>query len=312
MYADDEIREIRDMLSGKTVLTEEQAAPIIDRLQIIFSEKPHLGPFGGFLATNPDLFEKIERDGRVKDFFGFGFFPKAFPLVYGSETSPQISFDRGNRGTVVLFRHPEGNFVIKPYQSSREAVIAQEAASLGVGPKQFESLDLFLTEELLEGTLLTFLPPALRITSNVEKIGRDFGQVLSRLHERGIYYNDTTVSDDMRRSHIMVGPQGRVTLFDYGVALTLENHPNFTDEEVFDFARTLPQVNMRLQFQRDSPELRARIVEEYRPILEATDPEDIIGRDFDFVTEGLSFLAYNFGNPLTKAFGRGFQQGYMS
>ena len=115
---------------------------------------------------------------------------------------------------------------------------------MGIGPKQYVSLDGFLTEQFVEGELFSRLRGDRTSSDNIYNIGRRMGEILSRLHSRDIYYNDTILTDDLGRSHVIVPEASPAFLFDYGVALRLNGHPNFTDEEVSmikSFSKILPE-----------------------------------------------------------------------
>src|SRR3989338_8404168 len=193
MYTKEELREVQDTLAGKRRLSNQE----IELLRNEFGDKQipnYMYPFVGIFATNPDLYRKISEDERVQKYSLFGFFPETFDLVYGSEVSPEISFDSGNRGLVGIIKHPTKKVIIKPTQNSREQEVAQIADELGVGPKQYTSLDGFLTEEFIEGGLFSKLRDDRTSNDNMYNIGRRMGDILSRLHSRDVYYNDTILT----------------------------------------------------------------------------------------------------------------------
>ena len=308
MYTEEELREVRDTLTGKRRLSNQE----IEILRSEFGDKQipnYLYPFIGIFATNPDLYKKISGDVRIQKYSLFGFFPETFDLVYGSEVSPEISFGGGNRGLVGIIKHPTKKVVVKPTQNSREQEVAQIADELGVGPKQYESIDGFLTEQFVEGESFSRLKGDRTSADNVYPLGRRIGQILSKLHSREIYYNDTILTDDLGRSHVIVPETSSAVLFDYGVALRLNMHPNLTDEEVFNFARTLPMVGMFLEAQPSEEQVQA-LVQEYRPKLQIAPKEQIIARDIDFINEGLTFATYRLGNHIVEPFLSGFKETY--
>ena len=308
MYTEEELREVRDTLTGKRRLSNQE----IETLRNEFGDKQtpnYMYPFVRLFATNPDLYRKISEDERVHRYSLFGFFPETFDLVYGSEVSPEISFDGGNRGLVGIIKHSTKKVIIKPTQNSREQEVAQIADELGVGPKQYVSLDGFLTEEFIEGDLFSKLRGDRTSNDNMYNIGRRMGGILSRLHSRDVYYNDTILTDDLGRSHVIVPETSPAVLFDYGVALRLNQHPNFTDEEVYNFARTLPMVSMFLGVQPSQEQVQT-LVQEHRPKLQIATKEQIIDRDIDFINEGLTFATYRLGNHIIEPFLRGFKEAY--
>ena len=308
MYTEEELREVRDALAGKRKLSNQE----IEILRNEFWNKQipkYMYPFVGIFATNPDLHRKISGDERVQKYYIFGFFPETFNLVYGSEVSPEISFDGGNRGLVGIIKHPTKKVVVKPTQNSREQEIAQIADELGIGPKQYVSIDGFLTEQFVEGELFSRLRVDRASADNVFCLGRRMGEILSKLHSREIYYNDTILTDDLGRSHVIVPEKSPAVLFDYGVALRLDKHPNLTDEEVYNFARTLPMVGMFFGMQPPQEQIQA-LVRQHRSPLQTATKEQIMARDIDFINEGLTFAPYRLGNHIVESFLRGFKETY--
>lgn len=308
MYTEEELREVRDTLTGKKSLSNQE----IKILRNEFGNKQipnYMYPFVGLFATNPDLYRKLSGDERLQKYSLFGFFPETFDLIYGSEVLPEISFDGGNRGIVGIIKHPIKKVVIKPTQNSREHEVAQIADELGIGPKQYQSLDGFLTEQFVEGNLFSTLRGDRTSADNMYNVGRRMGEILTKLHSREIYYNDTILTDDFGRSHVIIPEISPAILFDYGIALRLDKHPNLTDEEVYNFARTLPMVSMFLGMQPSKEQAQA-LVQEYRPKLQIATKEQIIARDIDFINEGLTFATYRLGDRVVEPFLRGFKETY--
>lgn len=308
MYTEEELKEVRDTLTRKRRLSDQE----IETLRNEFGGKQlpnYMCPFVGLFVTNPDLYRKISVDERVQKYFLFGFFPETFELVYGSEVSPEISFDGGSRGLIGIIKHPSKRVVIKPTQNSREHEVVQIVDELRVGPKQYASLDGFLTEEFIEGELFSRLRGDKTSADRIYHLGRRMGEVLSKLHSREIYYNDTILTDDLGRSHVIVPETSPAVLFDYGVAVRLDRHPNLTDEEVYNFARTLPLVGVFLGMQ-PSQELVQALVQEYRPKLQIATKEQIIARDIDIINEGLAFAICRLGNHIVEPFLEGFEETY--
>ena len=306
-YTNEEITQVRDAISGRFQLTPEQ---IRQGKELFAATEPpqHLGNAIVFAVTNSDLYQKLLADERAKEFGLYGFFPESFPLVYGSETSPSLEVGSGNRGYTFLFRHPVKNLVIKPVQSSRESEIADIAAELGVGPMQYTTLDGFLTEEFLQGKPFSQLRDSETTPKKMYELGRKAAIILNKLHSREIFYNDTTLTDDMGRSHLMVA-EPNPKLFDYGVALRLNNHPNLTDEEVFNYTQTLPGINFSLAFDR-SPDKINTLIMRFRPQVVGLSKQDIMMRDLELILEGLHFATFRLGGHIFEPFKKGFSEVY--
>ncbi len=308
MYTKEEIEEVRNTFTGKRKLSSQE----IEVLRSGLGNKQlphHLYPFSGLFATNLKLYKKVARDERTQKYSFFGFFPETLDLVYGSEVSPEISFDNGNRGIVGIIKHPKKNIVIKPFQNSREHEIAQIADELEIGPKQYPSLEGFLTEQFVEGDLFSKLRGDKASADNMYDHGRRMGEILTKLHSKEICYNDTILTDDLGRSQVIVPETSPAILFDYGVSLRMDKHPNLTDEEVFNFVRTLPGVNMLLET-RPSHEQLNLLVKNYRTKLQRATKKQIMARDIDFIHEGLTFANHRLGHQVINPFLHGFKEIY--
>ncbi|MBI2657923.1 hypothetical protein HYX08_04485 [Candidatus Woesearchaeota archaeon] len=308
MYTEEELGEVRDTLAGKRKLSTQEIE--ILRNEFRDNQIPKwMYPFVGLFATNLDLYRKISGDARAQKYSFFGFFPETFDLVYGSEVSPEISFDGGNRGLVGIIKHPTKKVVVKPTQNSREQEVAQIADELGIGPKQYTSISGFLTEQFVEGELFSMLRGDRTSADNIYHLGRRMGEILSKLHSREIYYNDDILTDDLGRSHVIIPETSPAVLFDYGVALRLDQHPDFSDEEVYNFARTLPMVGMFLGREPSQEQVQS-LVQEYRPKLQIATKQQIIARDINFINGGLTLATYRLGNHIVEPFLRGFKETY--
>jgi hypothetical protein len=307
MYSEEEIGEIRDILQRKRTFSNQEIG--ILRNEFEGKIQGYHAPFAGLFITNPELYNKITKDNNVRMFSLFGFFPETIELVYGSETSPELTFETGNRGMVGIIKHPLKNVVIKPVQSNREPEIAQIASELEVGPKQYRSLDGFLTEQFVDADLFPRLKGDRTSADNMYVLGMRMGDILTKLHSKEIYYNDTTLTDDLGRSHYIVPKTTPAILFDYGVALKLDKHPDLSDEEVFNFAQTITYVKMNLAMNSSEKQVRA-VIEQYKLRLKKITKEQIMARDVEFIEEGLRFADYRLGNHVAEPFSKGFKETY--
>lgn len=308
MYNEPEVREIQDVISGARHLSEDEQEKLVRQFNGTNIQR-YLKPFLPLFVTNPDLYAKISADERAKNYSFLGFFPETFGLVYGNESSPELLIDQGNRGYVFILKHPSKNIVIKPVQSSREVGIARIADEVSAGPKQYNTLSGFLTEELIEGPKFSELRGEDASPDNLYVLGRRMGEVMSNLHRNNIFYNDTILTDDFGRSHVIVAGSRPAVLFDYGVALKLDNHPNYSDEEVFDYVRTFPGVNMLSSLAPDNHTIQS-MVRDYRERLKGMKRDEVLERDIDFINEGLYFGAVRIGGHIADPFMRGFNETY--
>ena len=270
MYNQKEVKAVQGIITGNFNLTQHQAQKLI----ALFKDGKvprHTGPFLPLLESDPALFEKISKDERAQKYLHYGFFPSAYSMVYGG--------------------------------------IALDAEKLGVGPKQYETLDGFLSEEFVRGKLLTRLDAEGLPKDVLHSLGGRMGNILSKLHKAGIFYNDTTVADDLGRSHFMVVPESPSLLFDYGVAMKLDNYPSFTHEETVDFFRTLPGVSMFFSLGGNREEAEMRLIEHFGPTLKEYSKDAIFDRDVQFVHEGLSLISRRISADW-NAFLSGFKETY--
>ncbi|MBI1970367.1 hypothetical protein HYS47_01330 [Candidatus Woesearchaeota archaeon] len=305
-YTDEELQQIRSGLLSLRQISQDDAV----RIRTIFSERqypPTLLPFAYLLQANPELFEKLSRDELVQRFSSLAFFPETYPLFYEHDVVPVLESRLGNRGTTVIVKHPIKTVVIKPYQSNREPVIARIAAEEGVGPQQFGSLDGYITEAYVDGVPFC----RLKADAPVYEIGRRIGEIFTKLHRRGVYYNDTTLDNDMGGSHIIVPAQGQAMLIDFGVALQTGNHHAWGDEEVIDFLRTMPLFGATVGY---VGALSAKDIKGFadagRRDLETMTRDNVLDRDIQFIQEGLSIIAMRLGGRFANQVMAGFESSY--
>ena len=116
-------------------------------------------------------------------------------------------------------------------------------------------------------------------------VGLQLGGMLRRLHDAGIYYNDATLADPQGRSHLIVDDEGRCVLIDFGVSLLVNHHPDYSREEVHNFARTLPMYRVMAGMAEGRSEMDQFLVEYGRRMAEVT-PADIMARDLKFAQQG--------------------------
>jgi len=312
-YSKTELDELQEIISGKRVLSDSELLRAKHEFvgKFVGKDLPkYLLPFLKLMITNPELFQKLGQDTLVRTYSLLGFFPETFDLIYGSEVSPNLYFAQGNRGHIAIIDHPEKKIVIKPLQTKREREIALIAAELEVGPVQYESLDGFLTEKFIDGALFSDLKGTQKGSGNMYALGRRMGEILFKLHSNDIFYNDCILCDDFGRSHFIIPKSSPAILFDYGVSIRMNTHPNYSPEEIFDFVRTLPMINSLLNWA--APETIQEVVERNRSKLESSRKEQIMARDVQFIHEGLFCASIRLGNYVCMPFSKGFEDTYSS
>lgn len=305
MYTPDELTSIQDgideMMSLRTAAPERRNALIEAQRQGAPGN-----PFLPLALDKPDLHARVMADPMNRKFGIVAFLPQTAPLVFDSSTSPVYTPLRGTRGPVVRFTHPDGDFIIKPYQSTDERTIAPLVGELGIGPKQFPSLKHLMTEEFVSGTPTTELRGPEVAQERMLAIGRQLGEFFKTLHEKNIFYNDM-INDDFGKSHVIAKPNGDVRLIDFGVALDLTDPSQFTDEQVWNYLRTLPEMGM---FWDGSAEQAEGIVAMERERVRSLTSPQIISRQRELIYQSLGLLASRMGNEPVQSLARGFEENY--
>ncbi len=271
-----------------------------------------LWPLWPLARTDVDLWRLLIEDDKLERFSVYGLFPGAYPVVYGPESDGvTVRYDGRTRGRVAIIGDGNTSVVIKPCQSSREAAIAEIAGGLGVGPLQMATIDGFLTEEFVGGEFLTDLSEENATPERMRLVGESLADALSRLHEAGVCYNDATISDPNGRSHIIVRPDGRIRLIDFGVALLLDSHPEgLTFEDAWNAARTDPMFRLFRQMAGggDDDALR-RFVGDYGRRLAGQSVTEIQSRDWRIAEEGAAAIVGRFGEVVGDALREGLARG---
>jgi tRNA A-37 threonylcarbamoyl transferase component Bud32 len=210
---------------------------------------------------------------------------------------------------VTILGFSDWSIVIKPLQNSREDEIARIVGEIGVGPAQLESLPGYLTEEFIHGTFFTELPGDQLADGFLAGIGSTLGDMMQRLHQADIYYNDVTFSDPRGRSHLLVQADGSCRLIDFGISLMLDRHPRFDREEVHNFVRTLPMYRVFRGMAEDEAHVD-RFLEEYASKLAAASKSEITSRDLSFAEQGLKMAAQRMGERIIGPVRQGFKRAY--
>ena len=224
VYDQQEIELLRSVIAGLAFL-DDAAARSMSEAVAAGQCSPSLAPFWELATSAPDLWRKLARDQRLDTYSIYGFFPGVYELVYQGDDLSTLEFSGRTRGRVALIRGEGRGLVVKPLQSGREGEIARIAGDLAIGPRQYPSIPGFLTEELCAGEFFTELPPERLDDAALSQLGRNLGHMLVRLHSRKIYYNDATISDPEGRSHLLVSPDGKCRLIDFGVSVLWTGTP---------------------------------------------------------------------------------------
>ena len=266
-------------------------------------------PFWKLIDLEPELFVQLAVDPWVVALSQYSVFPQVLDWRAQGRAIPGIRMTGRTRGPVAILQSGDDLLAVKPFQNSREDEIAAIAASVAVGPAQFPSLPGYLTEQYADGKFFTDLPPDRRDPDTMRTVGLQLGGMLRRLHDVGIYYNDATLADPEGRSHIIVAGDGACTLIDFGVSLLLDRHPDYTREEVRNFARTLPMYRIFAGIADDRTEMNDFLREYGRQMAQAS-REDILSRDLKFAQQGLSIAGQRLGQGIIPPLRDGFLESY--
>ena len=276
-------------------------------------------PFWKLADLAPDLFRRIAADPWAQALSHYAFFPPVITWRQAGRPIPNLRITGRTRGPAAILQSDADAIVIKPHQNTRENEIARLAAAVNAGPTQLPSLPGYLTERFANGTFFTDLPPERRDNATMQAIGYALGGILRRLHDAGIYYNDATLADPEGRSHLIIDLDAAgsdttnstlpVTLIDYGVSLLVTAHPEYTREEVHNFARTLPMYRIFANIAETRAEMDNFLAACARQMAQ-TSPDDILARDLKFAQQGLSLAARRMGESIIAPLRDGFIAGY--
>ncbi len=248
-----------------------------------------------------ELREKIGKDkyANIKEIF----FPEIYERVYEKKEIPEIYGIRaGARGgdAIIKIEFSDISYMIKRLESNTEKDISQKASELGIGPKQFKTFEGYLNEEFIDGTPLLELDKEICTPEFMKSLGEKFAQNLKRLHENNILVNDQILTDDFGKSHMIIDTKGDVRFIDFGASISMENFPDFSDDEVLSLMRSDPFMVMKMwNFSNLSEEelkieingYRTHILSQYK-----TKKEFIDARDMQLLNEGLYFLSQRLPN----------------
>lgn len=315
-YSDDELVALRGCLASLRSLSLAQRQGIASAVES--GECPaHLAPFHPLLYEAPLLVGRLAGDPLLRQYGIWALFPGVYESIYRDGKRPAMLLDGRTRGQVAIFEYGEGKgLVVKPWQSGREAEIAQMAASAGVGPAQLPAPEGFLVEEFVPGVFFTDLPRPAPGDGTLYAIGLRLGEMLAALHSRGICYNDATLSDPEGRSHLLVshgkqdgGGAPDCCLIDFGVSVLLDKFPDLEMEEVYNLVRTTPEFRLLSHMGMGGQDM-GRFLAQYRQKLAASSPEEIMARDRVITEQGLRLVASRLGNEAVSALKDGFDSGY--
>ena len=99
------------------------------------------------------------------------------------------------------------------------------------------------------------------------------------------------------------------TLIDFGVSLLLDRHPDYTREEVRNFARTLPMYRIFAGMAENREEMDGFLAQFGQQMAQAS-REDIMARDIKFAQQGLAIVGQKLGPDIIPPLRDGFLEAY--
>lgn len=246
-------------------------------------------------------------DDLIGEFSVYGLFPVTYPMVYGDDAErATVRYDGRTRGRVAIIGGGSQAVVIKPCQSSREAEVAAIAGESDAGPKQMPTIEGFITEEFVDGVILTDLPAEEATPDRMRAVGEALRDALTGLHGANVCYNDATISDPEGRSHIILRDDGSIRLIDFGVALLLKDHPQeFTFEDAWNAARTDPMFRLFTQMTGGNDDALGRFISDYGQRMAGQSVEQIQSRDWRIAEEGVNAISGKIGPVAADALREG-------
>jgi tRNA A-37 threonylcarbamoyl transferase component Bud32 len=308
-YTSSDLYNIRAVISTLPFMSESEAHEM-NKLLDEGHCPIHIAPLYKISKSNSDLYKKLLLDPFLVKYSVYGFFPGAYELTYLNDMRAEIRYEGRSRGRVAIITNQDSSLVIKPIQNSKEAHVADIASKLEIGAKQHPTLTGFLAEEFVEGCFLTDLDRQSLTNDYMEYIGSQLGFMLAQLHDKGIYYNDSTVSDPNGRSHLIINNSGKAKLIDFGISISLDQYPELSLEETHNYVRTLPLYRLFSSMNPDPKDI-TEFIRQYQRKFFKTPTKDILARDIRFMKEGLSFLVADLDLGRESAFNRGFDSKYF-
>ena len=262
----------------------------------------------GISQISSELMDKVGNDSVVKEFGIASFFPIVGERIINGETPiiEAINANTRGRGFKAIFN--DGAFITKPIENNNEPKIALLMSEMGIGPKQYESLENYITEEFVEGAAIKDLKPEQCSPEFMQGLGVKITEAVERIHSKGILINDQLLSDDFGKSHTIVGSDGGIRFIDFGASVDLNEFPNISDDAVYAIMRSDGMASMMLGMA--TQDNIGDIINDYRKkfISEFKTKEDVMAcYDGQLMSEGLSFLSQRIGGPAVKAMVSGMQ-----
>lgn len=299
MYSQNELSSIRSILGERRKPSEKHIAylaSLVEENQIIYYV-----PFWQLIDQDRNLFNKIVEDKLLNEHTFLVFAPELYDMFYNSKENPLVEYIESNRGMLTFIKNSEKERVFKSKQSDSEHIITDTLNTLGIKPQQFESLNGFLTEEYVEGQLLT---KEERLNEEaIFNLGKYLGHTLSTMHKNDIVYNDTLLTGINNSCNLMMSDNKEGTLIDFGNTINISSFPDLSNETLYHF---LYSSEYYFQLKIDPQ----NTINYFRKNLQSMEKEHIIQKDLDFIDMGLKYSQKQI--PQAELFIEGFNEKYHS
>ncbi|MEI6850876.1 MAG: hypothetical protein WCK26_02835 [Candidatus Saccharibacteria bacterium] len=276
-------------MDNKQKELEPQIKPFIYTEDEVFEIRQGLS---GDASISDTILEKIQGDPLFSDFSVAMFFPVIGERISKNGEKPVVETLRtGTRGNALKVSFEDCAYVIKQIENSNEPVVIAQLAEIGIGPEQHESLSGYITETFVEGTAINQLEAERCTPEFMEEIGVKIGEAIKQIHAKSILINDQLFSDDMGKSHTIIGPNGEVTFIDFGASVDLAEFPAISDEATYLIMRSTFAGAFGLRSAHNDDEALAMVVDFREKVLsEYTADEAIKLYDGQLINEGFGFL----------------------
>lgn len=248
--------------------------------------------------VSTDLLNKIKTDSLYASCSITMFFPMISERIQSTNEIPKISgLKTGARNMAIKVSFGEESYVIKTTENDQEPVIAKSIAEVKVGPKQFESIDGYITEEFINGDAISDVDKDKCTPEYMEELGQKIATAIGLVHDKNILINDQLLVDDNGKSHTIITPEGDIRFIDFGAAVDLTDYPNISDEAVYLIIRSDAFAAMELEM--TPQEQIPGYIKSYREnvLSKLKTKEEVISRyDGQLLQEGFHFLSRRLPN----------------
>lgn len=306
MYTPDELIQLQDSVNEMLQPSNDIPADRQTALQQACQNIKSLYLFAPVAVDHPELFSRVREDTRIKIFGATAVLPMTADKVYDHAVDPQVCFlPDSERAILASFRHPNGEYFIKSYQSEDEREIARFASEQNFGPKHHSSISNLITEEWVHGTPLAAIHHKQLPAEKMESLGMRLGQILRKFHDQGYLYNDLLlIKQSVEDSHLFITSDIQPKIIDFGVSIRFALLKQFASDSVRNYIRG-HHPGIFLNFEKGK-----NIVQKIRSEIKKLTPKVFVSHDLENIQMQLFPLLFIWGKAGLDAFCNGFNEGY--